>query len=75
MDMNHLIIIISKKMRNWLQFQKYQGAGDDKIEDIYADTDLKEIIVKGNKTNPIESLKPLYNHYTKFGKFNLHIPY
>ena len=50
-------------------------AGDNKIEDIYADTESKEIIVKGNKTNAIEVIKPLYNHYTKFGKFNLHIPY
>ena len=42
------------------------------IEDVYADTDSKEIIVKGCKA---ESIKPLYNKSTKFGKFNLHIPY
>jgi len=47
---------------------------ETKIEDIYADTDVKEIIVKGNKSNGNDSKKKLYNN-TKFGKFNLHIPY
>ena len=44
------------------------------IEDIYADTEVKEIIVKGNKSNGNDSIKKIYNN-TKFGKFNLHIPY
>ena len=48
--------------------------GDNKIDEIYADTDQKEIIVKGNKSNGNDSIKKLYNN-TKFGKFNLHIPY
>ena len=47
--------------------------GENKIEEVYANTDTKEIIVKGNKTIQ-DSIKPLYNS-TKFGKFNLHIPY
>ena len=47
--------------------------GENKIEEVYANTDTKEIIVKGNKSKK-DSIKPLYNS-TKFGKFNLHIPY
>ena len=47
---------------------------DNKIEDIHADVETKEIIVKGSKSI-IDSIKPLYNNSSKFGKFNLHIPY
>jgi len=47
--------------------------GENKIEEVYANIDTKEIIVKGNKSKK-DSIKPLYNS-TKFGKFNLHIPY
>lgn len=47
---------------------------ETKIDEIYADTDVKEIIVQGYKSNGNVSTKKLYNN-TKFGKFNLHIPY
>ena len=47
---------------------------ENKIDDIHADVEKKEIIVKGSKTI-IDSIKPLYNNSSKFGKFNLHIPY
>ena len=49
--------------------------GNKKIDEKYADSDSKEIIVKGSKSMPNESIKPLYNHSIKFGKFCLHIPY
>ena len=48
--------------------------GDKKIDEIYANTETKEIIVKGSKSI-MDFIKPLYNNSAKFGKFNLHIPY
>ena len=48
-------------------------SGESKIEEIYANTDTKEIIVKGYNLI-MNSIKPLYN-FIKCGKLNLHIPY
>ena len=49
--------------------------GGKSIDEVYADTDTKEIIVKGSKNDKNNNVKILYNKATKFGKFNLHIPY
>ena len=45
------------------------------IDEVYADSDTKEIIVKGSKNDKNKNVKQLYNKATKFGRFNLHIPY
>ena len=49
--------------------------GGNNIDEVYADSDTKEIIVKGSKIDKNNNVKQLYNKSTKFGKFNLHIPY
>ena len=51
-----------------------EAPGEVTIEDKYADTDMKEIIVIGNKEDYLSTKKPISNN-TKVGKFKMRIKY
>ena len=51
-----------------------EAAGEIQIEENYADSNLKEVIIIGTKIDNVTNKKPIRNT-TKVGKFNLHIKY